>query len=86
VHVIVATDGSRQSLAAARHLMSFSDPVKITTISVVAVIRPLASVAFADEISSAEQRVASAETGSFGRRRKMPSTRWRPSSTAGGRR
>jgi nucleotide-binding universal stress UspA family protein len=65
VHVIVATDGSRQSLAAARHLMSFSDPVKITTISVVAVIRPLASVAFADEISSAEQRVASAETGSF---------------------
>jgi nucleotide-binding universal stress UspA family protein len=31
----------------------------------VAVIRPLASVAFADEISSAEQRVASAETGSF---------------------
>ena len=65
MHVIVATDGSRQSLAAARHLMSFSDPVKITAISVVAVIRPLASVAFADEISSAEQRVASAETGSF---------------------
>jgi nucleotide-binding universal stress UspA family protein len=65
MHVIVATDGSRQSLSAARHLVSFADPQKITTISVVAVIRPLASVAFADEISDAEQRGASAETGSF---------------------
>ena len=43
MHVIVTTDGSRQSLAAARHLMSFADPSKITTISVVAVIRPLAA-------------------------------------------
>jgi len=65
MHVIVATDGSRQSLAAARHLKSFADPQKITTISIVAVIRPLAAVAFADEISVAEQRQASAETGSF---------------------
>ena len=65
MHVIVATDGSRQSLAAARHLKSFADPQKITTISVVAVIRPLAAVAFADEISAAEQRGASAATGSF---------------------
>jgi nucleotide-binding universal stress UspA family protein len=54
MHVIVATDGSPQSLAAARHLRSFADPRKITAISVVAVIRPLASVAFADEISAAE--------------------------------
>lgn len=51
MHVIVAIDGSRQSLAAARHLKSFADPAKITDISVVAVIRPLAAVAFADEIS-----------------------------------
>jgi nucleotide-binding universal stress UspA family protein len=65
MHVIVATDGSRQSLTAARHLQSFADPEKITTISVVAVIRPLASVAFADEISPAEQRRASGELGSF---------------------
>lgn len=65
MHVIVATDGSRQSLTAARHLKSFADPEKITAISVVAVIRPLAAVAFADEISPAEQRRASAETMSF---------------------
>ena len=51
MHVIVATDGSRQSLAAAKHLKSFADPTKITEISVVAVIRPLASVAFADDVS-----------------------------------
>jgi len=51
VHVIVATDGSKQSLAAARKLMSFADPRRITDLSVVAVIRPLAAVAFADELS-----------------------------------
>ena len=51
MHVIVATDGSRQSLAAAKHLKSFADPTKITVISVVAVLRPLASVAFADDVS-----------------------------------
>jgi len=65
MHVIVATDGSPQSLAAARHLTSFADPHKITGISVVAVLRPLASVAFADEISDAEQRGAGEWTGSF---------------------
>ena len=51
MHVIVATDGSRQSLAAAKHLKSFADPTKVTEISIVAVIRPLASVAFADDVS-----------------------------------
>jgi len=51
MHVIVATDGSRQSLAAAKHLKSFADPARITDISVIAVIRPLASVAFADDVS-----------------------------------
>jgi nucleotide-binding universal stress UspA family protein len=54
MHVIVATDGSRQSLAAAKHLKSFADPAKVTDISVVAVIRPLASVAFADDTSEAK--------------------------------
>lgn len=54
MHVIVAIDGSRQSLAAARHLKSFADPAKIGDISVVAVIRPLAAVAFADEISGSK--------------------------------
>jgi nucleotide-binding universal stress UspA family protein len=65
MHVIVATDGSRQSLAAAKHLKSFADPSRITVVSVVAVIRPLAAVAFADDISPAEQRRASTETGGF---------------------
>ena len=51
MHVIVATDGSKQSLAAAKHLTSFADPTKITDVSVVAVVRPLASVAFADDLS-----------------------------------
>jgi nucleotide-binding universal stress UspA family protein len=64
MHVIVATDGSKQSLAAARHLKSFADPAAITTVSVVAVIRPLASVAFADELSDSEQQ-ASWDTLSF---------------------
>ena len=65
MHVIVATDGSPQSLAAARHLTSFADPRKITAIWVVAVIRPLASVAFADEISEAEHQEIGEGTGSF---------------------
>ena len=65
MHVVVATDGSPQSLAAARHLTSFADPQKITGISVVAVIRPLASVAFADEISEPEQHAIGEGTGSF---------------------
>jgi nucleotide-binding universal stress UspA family protein len=65
MHVIVATDGSPQSLGAARHLTSFADPAKITAISVVAVIRPLASVAFADEISEAEQHEIGEGAGSF---------------------
>lgn len=55
MHVIVATDGSRQSLSAARQLKSFADPAKITEISVLAVVRPLASVAFADEVSGRPQ-------------------------------
>ena len=65
MHVVVATDGSPQSLAAARRLHSFADPRKITGIPVGAVIRPLASVAFADGISEAERRRAGEWTGSF---------------------
>lgn len=58
MHVVVATDGSKQSLAAARHLMSFADADKITDVSVVGVISPYASVAFADEISPKASRPA----------------------------
>ena len=52
MHVLIATDGSRQSLRAARHFKSFADPGKVTEIIVLAVTRPLASVSFVDEISS----------------------------------
>ena len=65
MHVVIATDGSKQSLTAARHLKSFADPSAITDISVVAVVRPLASVAFADELSSADRRQADIEAGGF---------------------
>ena len=51
MHVVIATDGSRQSLTAAKHFKSFADPGKITDVSVVAVIRPLAAIAFANELS-----------------------------------
>ncbi|WP_181312164.1 universal stress protein [Nocardioides campestrisoli] len=54
--VVVATDGSKQSLAAARHLKSFADPAKIGTITVVAVIRPLAAVPFADDLPVGEEK------------------------------
>jgi nucleotide-binding universal stress UspA family protein len=65
MHVVVATDGSQQSLRAARHLKSFADPAKITDVTVVAVIRPLSAVAFADELSPEERRRADLEAGGF---------------------
>lgn len=65
MHVIVTTDGSKQSLAAARQLKSFADPQKITDLSVVAVIRPLAAVSFADELSSSDRERAGVEALSF---------------------
>ncbi|HEU0101227.1 MAG TPA: universal stress protein [Mycobacteriales bacterium] len=50
MHVLVATDGSRQSLVAARVFMSFADVTKVDEVSVVAVISPLATVPFANEL------------------------------------
>lgn len=50
MHVIVATDGSRQSLLAARQFMSLCDPAKVDEVSVVAVISPLATLPFANEL------------------------------------
>ncbi len=52
MHVIVAVDGSQQSLLAARHLLSFADPGKISDVSVVGVVSPYASLPFVDEISA----------------------------------
>jgi nucleotide-binding universal stress UspA family protein len=65
MHVIVATDGSQQSLRAARHLKSFADPAKIEAISVIAVVRPLAAVAFADDLSPAAKTQAQGESEGF---------------------
>ncbi|QIK67785.1 universal stress protein [Nocardioides sp. HDW12B] len=65
MHVIVATDGSKQSLDAAKRLKSFADPSKITAISVVAVIRPLAAVAFADDLSGGQKTPADRDTSGF---------------------
>ena len=65
MHVIVATDGSKQSLAAAKHLKSLADPKKVTDISVIAVVRPLAAVAFADDLSPVHKRKADHEAGGF---------------------
>lgn len=56
MHVLVATDGSKQSLAAARQLKGFADPGKITQITVVAVLSPLAAVPFANELGSRGNR------------------------------
>jgi hypothetical protein len=54
VHVIMATDGSRQSLTAARQFMDFADVSKVAEVSVVAVISPLATVPFANELGGDE--------------------------------
>lgn len=57
MHVIVATDGSRQSLTAAKYLRSLADPEQVTDVSVVAVVRPLAAVGFSDELVRRGARV-----------------------------
>ncbi len=49
MHVILTTDGSKQSLAAARYLRGFADPEHVTSVGVVAVVSPLAAVPFASD-------------------------------------
>jgi nucleotide-binding universal stress UspA family protein len=65
MHVLVTTDGSKQSLRAAEQLITFADPAKVTDVTVLAVIRPLAAVAFADDLAEPERRAAEGETGGF---------------------
>jgi nucleotide-binding universal stress UspA family protein len=50
MHVIVATDGSQASLAAARQFKWIADSREITDVTVVAVVSPYAAVPFANEI------------------------------------
>ena len=59
-HVLIATDGSEQSLKAARYLRGLLNPASLDRISVIAVVRPLAAVPFAsdfgEEDEAAQQR------------------------------
>jgi len=50
MHVIVATDGSRPSLAGARQFKWIADSREITDVTVVAVVSPYAAVPFANEL------------------------------------
>jgi nucleotide-binding universal stress UspA family protein len=65
MHVIVATDGSKQSLAAAKYLKMLADPALVTDVSVVAVVRPLAPVGFADDLADIKPRAGEPQFGSF---------------------
>lgn len=65
MRVIVATDGSKQSLAAARQLMAFADAGKISEVVVVAVLSPLASVPFANELGQPPGKVSEPAEFSF---------------------
>ena len=62
MHVLLATDGSQQSLKAARFLGALVNPSVIVRITVVAVIRPLAAVPFAHELGGEQ---AAGDTEAF---------------------
>jgi nucleotide-binding universal stress UspA family protein len=65
MHVIVATDGSKQSLAAAKYLKTLADPSRITDVSVIAVVRPMAPVGFADDLEEVRPSRSAPQFGSF---------------------
>jgi nucleotide-binding universal stress UspA family protein len=65
MHVIVATDGSKQSLAAAKYFKGFADPTLISDVSVIAVVRPLAPVGFADDLTSPGTKAGAPQFASF---------------------
>ncbi|MFT7766429.1 universal stress protein [Clavibacter tessellarius] len=50
MHVIVATDGSRASLEAARQFQVIADSREITEVTVLAVVSPYAAAPFANEL------------------------------------
>lgn len=60
-HVLVATDGSEQSLKAARYLRSLLDPASLERVSVIAVVRPLAAVPFASDFGEEEHAARQAD-------------------------
>ncbi|MDQ3236398.1 MAG: universal stress protein [Actinomycetota bacterium] len=62
-HVLVATDGSEQSLKAARYLRSLLDPASLEKVSIIAVVRPLAAVPFASDFGEEAHAAHQAEGG-----------------------
>ena len=60
-HVLIATDGSEQSLKAARYLRSLLDPASLERVSIIAVVRPLAAVPFASDFGEEEHAALEAE-------------------------
>ena len=68
MHVLLATDGSQQSLKAARFLSTLVNPSAMKKITVIAVIRPLAAVPFASELQG-EQPAGSTEAFALSFRR-----------------
>ncbi len=69
-HVLIATDGSEQSLKAARYLRTLIDPASLDRVTVIAVIRPLAAVPFASDFGEedhAAQQASGLEGYSFQR-------------------
>ena len=65
-HVLVATDGSEQSLKAARYLRNLLDPASVEKVSVIAVVRPLAAVPFASDFGEEEHAAQQAEVNPVG--------------------
>ena len=65
-HVLVATDGSEQSLKAARYLRSLLDPASLEKVSIIAVVRPLAAVPFASDFGEEQQAAQQAEVDPAG--------------------
>lgn len=65
-HVLVATDGSEQSLKAARYLRDLFGDSAPDRISVVAVVRPLAAVPFASDFGEEEHAAQQAEVDPTG--------------------
>lgn len=65
-HVLVATDGSEQSLKAARYLRDLLDPASVEKISIIAVVRPLAAVPFASDFGEEDHAARQAEADPTG--------------------
>ena len=60
--MLVATDGSEQSLKAARYLRDLFGDAPIQKVSVIAVVRPLAAVPFATDFGEEEHAAQQADT------------------------